>query len=49
VGKGMVSIRSSFQPSDASSQQGSVSPRPKTAERRGLLRRDRSTTPNPPA
>ncbi|KAI4671195.1 uncharacterized protein J4E88_009228 [Alternaria novae-zelandiae] len=50
VGKGMVSIRSSFTPSESGgSPSGSVSPRPKTAERRGLLRRDRSTTPNPGA
>ncbi|EMD88413.1 hypothetical protein COCC4DRAFT_84314 [Bipolaris maydis ATCC 48331] len=43
VGKGMVTLRTSFQASDATSQQGSISPRPKG--RGGLLRRDRSTTP----
>lgn len=45
VTPGMVTIRSSFHPSDAGSQHGSVSPRPKSMERRGLLRRDRSVTP----
>jgi len=44
VGKGMVVIRSSFQPADAGSTHGSVSPaRQKMG--RGLLRRDRSVTP----
>jgi Ca2+-dependent lipid-binding protein len=40
VGKGMVVIRSSFAPSDAASQVGSVSPRP-TTKGRGLLSRGR--------
>ncbi|EOA86535.1 uncharacterized protein SETTUDRAFT_114861 [Exserohilum turcica Et28A] len=46
VGRGMVTLRTSFQPGDATSQHGSVSPRPSNKEKRGgLLRRDRSTTP----
>ncbi|KAF1831287.1 tricalbin [Decorospora gaudefroyi] len=44
VGKGMVVLRSSFQPSDAASAVGSVSPRP-GEKKRGLLWRDRSATP----
>lgn len=45
VGKGMVTLRTSFQPSDATSQHDSVSPKPKEKGLGGLLRRDRSTTP----
>ncbi|KAF1942413.1 tricalbin [Clathrospora elynae] len=50
VGKGMVVLRSSFQPSGgAVSPQGSVSPRPDKekvgSKAKGLLRRDRSATP----
>lgn len=46
VGKGMVVIRSSFAPSDAASQVGSVSPRP-TTRGRGLLSRGREKSSTP--
>jgi hypothetical protein len=45
VGKGMVTLRSSFLPSDAESNVGSVSPRLGDGRKRGLLGRGRSGTP----
>jgi hypothetical protein len=47
VGKGMVVIRSSFNPADNVSAAGSVSPRiPR--EKRGLLGRGKDRSPAPP-